>query len=94
MLPSRSPDVYLAVRAEGATTPQQMGGDSYISLSGSGPVQEDVCSAELNVLKDQLRQAEEMAQRVQREVLAAAPPTDPHRVSDLSVTHFSQYKVY
>lgn len=94
MLPSRSPDVYLAVRAEGAATPEQVGGDSYISLSGSGPVQEDVCSAELDVLKVQLRQAEETAQRVQREVPPAAPPTDLHHINELSVTHLSQYKVY
>lgn len=85
--------MYLAVRAECATTPEQMGGDSYISLSGSCPVQEDVCSAELDVLKVQLRQAEETAQRVQREVPPAAPPTDPQRVNDLSVTRLSQYKV-
>lgn len=86
--------MYLAVRAEGATTSEQMGGDSYISLSGSGPVQQEVCSAELDVLKVQLRQAEETAQRVQREVPPAAPPTDPHRITDLSVTHLSQCKVY
>lgn len=94
MLPSRSPDVYLAVRADGASTPEQIGGDSYISLSGPGPVQEDVCSAELDVLKVQLRQAEEAAERVQREVPPAAPPTDPHCINDLSVTYLSQYKVY
>lgn len=82
--------MYLAVRAEGATTPEQVGGDSYISLSGSGPVQEDVCGAEqLDVLKVQLRQAEETAQRVQREVPPTAPPTDSHHINDLSVTHLS-----
>lgn len=66
--------MYLAVRAEG----NQVNADSYISLSQSGPepqeeldsspVQEEVCSSELQVLKVQLRQAEETAHRVQREV--------------------------
>ncbi|XP_022611539.1 coiled-coil domain-containing protein 136 isoform X1 [Seriola dumerili] len=55
--------------------------DSYITLSQAGPghqdrppedldlssVQDMVCSSELNVLKVQLREAEETAQRVQRE---------------------------
>uniref|UniRef100_UPI0037E6FB08 coiled-coil domain-containing protein 136 isoform X2 n=1 Tax=Semicossyphus pulcher TaxID=241346 RepID=UPI0037E6FB08 len=68
-------DVYLAVRGEGHTQPEQedqVKADSYITLSQSGPeesstVQEDVCSSELRVLKAQLRQAEETAHNVQRE---------------------------
>lgn len=60
----------------------QVKADSYITLSQSGPehqdqapedpdsssVQETVCSSELSVLKVQLREAEETAQKVQREV--------------------------
>ncbi len=63
----------------------QVKSDSYITLSqsstehqerppedpDSSSVQERVCSSELNVLKVQLRQAEETAQKVQREVPAA-----------------------
>lgn len=63
----------------------QVKSDSYITLSQSGTehqdrpledpdsssVQEKVCSSELNVLKVQLRQAEETAQKVQKEVPAA-----------------------
>ncbi|XP_069580265.1 coiled-coil domain-containing protein 136-like isoform X2 [Brachyistius frenatus] len=66
-------DVYLAVRAEGGAEREQhdQQKDSYITFSQSGPepgggasslVQEDV-----SVLKVQLRQAKEMAQKVQRE---------------------------
>uniref|UniRef100_A0A3Q3EMU7 Coiled-coil domain-containing protein 136-like n=1 Tax=Labrus bergylta TaxID=56723 RepID=A0A3Q3EMU7_9LABR len=73
---SRCDDVYLAVRGEGDSKPEQedqVKADSYISLSQSGPedqeeVQEEVCGSELNVLKEQLREAEETAQKVQREV--------------------------
>lgn len=73
--------MYLAVRVEGDTAPEsddQVKADSYITLSQSGPehredpVQEEVRSSELEVLKVQLRQAEETAHRVQREVPAAA----------------------
>ncbi|XP_040008530.1 coiled-coil domain-containing protein 136-like [Xiphias gladius] len=70
-------DVYLAVRVEGHTECERedrMKPDSYITLSQSGPerqdrppVQERVCSSELNVLKVQLKEAEETAQKVQRE---------------------------
>ncbi|XP_070785446.1 coiled-coil domain-containing protein 136 [Enoplosus armatus] len=73
-------DVYLAVRVEGDTKREQddlVKADSYITLSQSGPerqddpdspsVQEEVCSSELNVLKVQLKQAEETAHKVQRE---------------------------
>ncbi|KAM6961766.1 uncharacterized protein LKV04_020735 isoform 1-T1 [Tautogolabrus adspersus] len=68
-------DVYLAVRGEGDSKPEQenqVKTDSYISLSQSGPedqdlAQEEVCSSELSVLKEQLREAEETAQKVQRE---------------------------
>ncbi|XP_044042719.1 coiled-coil domain-containing protein 136-like isoform X2 [Siniperca chuatsi] len=71
-------DVYLAVRVEGGIKCErddQVKADSYITLSQSGPpedpdsssVQEEVCSSELNVLKVQLRQAEETAHKVQRE---------------------------
>ncbi|XP_040885624.1 coiled-coil domain-containing protein 136-like [Toxotes jaculatrix] len=71
--------VYLAVRAEGDTEREpddQVKTDSYISLSQPGPehhedpdssVQEKVCSSELKVLKVQLREAEETAQKVQRQ---------------------------
>ncbi|XP_026183180.2 coiled-coil domain-containing protein 136-like [Mastacembelus armatus] len=56
-------DVYLAVRAEGDTECEQMKTtDQYIALSQSGPELQD-----LNVLKVQLREAEEVAQKVQRE---------------------------
>lgn len=80
LLLNRGDDVYLAVRAEGDTNREQedqMKADSYITLSQSGPeqqdpdppsVQEKVCSPELKVLKVQLRQAEQTAQKVQREV--------------------------
>lgn len=70
--------MYLAVRGEGGTEHQQdvqVKVDTYITLSQSEhqdldscSVQKDVCSSELNVLKVQLRQAEETAQKVQREV--------------------------
>ncbi|XP_042259017.1 coiled-coil domain-containing protein 136-like isoform X1 [Thunnus albacares] len=74
-------DVYLAVRAEGNTKrvqDDQVKNDAYITLSQSDPehledvdsssVQEDVGSSEeVNVLKVQLRQAEETAHKVQRE---------------------------
>lgn len=76
--------MYLAVRVEGNTIPEQddqARADSYISMSQSGPepraepdsssVQEEVCSSELDVLKVQLRRAEETAHQVQREVPAA-----------------------
>lgn len=71
---NRCDDVYLAVRAEG----DQVKTDAYITLSQSGPEHlQDVDSSsvrdvgdseELNVLKVQLRQAEETAHKVQREV--------------------------
>ncbi|CAN9508346.1 unnamed protein product [Ophioblennius macclurei] len=57
-------DVYLAVRAQG----DQVKADPYISLSQSGPEipdQQDQSSKEIQVLKVQLRQAEETAHRVQ-----------------------------
>ncbi|KAK2882788.1 coiled-coil domain-containing protein 136-like isoform X2 [Channa argus] len=75
-------DVYLAVRVEGDTErDEQVKTDTYISLSQSGPERQDrppedldltsaqemVCSSELNILKVQLREAEETAQKVQRE---------------------------
>ncbi|XP_028250336.1 coiled-coil domain-containing protein 136-like isoform X3 [Parambassis ranga] len=70
-------DMYLAVRGEGGTEHQrdvQMKVDTYITLSQSEhqdldscSVQKDICSSELNVLKVQLRQAEETSQKVQRE---------------------------
>lgn len=83
LLLNRCEDVYLAVRVEGDTKGEQddrAKADSYISLSQSGPEhrgrppQEDpeVCSSELSVLQVQLRQAEEAAHKVQREVTAAA----------------------
>uniref|UniRef100_A0A3Q1EX72 Coiled-coil domain-containing protein 136-like n=1 Tax=Acanthochromis polyacanthus TaxID=80966 RepID=A0A3Q1EX72_9TELE len=68
-------DVYLAVRVEGDTEQvDQVKADSYITLSQSSPDQQDSDSSlvpedvsELNVLKVQLKQAEETAQKVQRE---------------------------
>lgn len=74
--------MYLAVRAEGDTErvqDDQVKADAYITLSQSGSphlqdvdsssVQDDVGgSEELDVLKVQLRQAEETAHKVQREV--------------------------
>ncbi|XP_023152499.2 coiled-coil domain-containing protein 136-like isoform X2 [Amphiprion ocellaris] len=68
-------DVYLAVRVEGDTEHvDQVKADSYITLSQSSPDQQDSDSSsvledvsELNVLKVQLKQAEETAQKVQRE---------------------------
>ncbi|XP_049895358.1 coiled-coil domain-containing protein 136-like isoform X2 [Epinephelus moara] len=65
-------DVYLAVTD---TEHEQVKADSYITLSQSGPEQQDrpsedeekVCSSELNVLKVQLRRAEDTAHRVQTE---------------------------
>ncbi|XP_071358748.1 coiled-coil domain-containing protein 136-like isoform X2 [Trachinotus anak] len=69
-------DVYLAVRVEGNTEREQEDqGKAYITLSQDRPpqdvdswsVQEQVCSSELKVLKVQLREAEETAQKVQRE---------------------------
>ncbi|XP_030296507.1 golgin subfamily A member 4-like isoform X2 [Sparus aurata] len=71
-------DVYLAVRVEGDTKREQddqVKADSYITLSQSGPepteepdsssVQEKV--PEINILKVQLRQAEDTAHKVQSE---------------------------
>lgn len=79
LLLNRCEDVCLAVRVEGNALPEQV--YSYISLSRSGPepreepdsssVQEEVCGSELEVLKVQLRRAEETAHQVQREVPAA-----------------------
>lgn len=72
-------DVCLAVRAEGHTLPvqhQQVKSDSYITVSQSrpepqeDPVQDEESGSELDVLKVQLRQAEETAHWVQREVPA------------------------
>uniref|UniRef100_A0A3P8UAI3 Coiled-coil domain containing 136b n=1 Tax=Amphiprion percula TaxID=161767 RepID=A0A3P8UAI3_AMPPE len=82
-------DVYLAVRVEGDTEHvDQVKADSYITLSQSSPDQQDSDSSsvledvsELNVLKVQLKQAEETAQKVQREVPAAVVPGCPTRWS-------------
>uniref|UniRef100_A0A3Q1G897 Coiled-coil domain-containing protein 136-like n=1 Tax=Acanthochromis polyacanthus TaxID=80966 RepID=A0A3Q1G897_9TELE len=82
LLVNRCDDVYLAVRVEGDTEQvDQVKADSYITLSQSSPDQQDSDSSlvpedvsELNVLKVQLKQAEETAQKVQREVPAAAVP--------------------
>ncbi|KAG7232437.1 hypothetical protein INR49_008857 [Caranx melampygus] len=75
----RCDDVYLAVRLEGDTEQEDQGkSDSYITMSQVGGVQDrapedpgsssvPVCSSELNVLKVQLKEAEEAAQKVQRE---------------------------
>ncbi|XP_030006266.1 coiled-coil domain-containing protein 136 [Sphaeramia orbicularis] len=70
-------DVYLAVRVEGQTECEQndqVKSDAYITLSQSGPEHQegqrdsDLSSVqELSALKIQLRQAEETAQKVQRE---------------------------
>ncbi|XP_049423433.1 coiled-coil domain-containing protein 136-like isoform X2 [Epinephelus fuscoguttatus] len=65
-------DVYLAVTD---TEREQVKADSYITLSQSSPEQQDrppedeekVCSSELNILKVQLRRAEDTAHRVQTE---------------------------
>lgn len=79
--------------------------DSYITLSQSGTehqdrpledpdsssVQEKVCSSELNVLKVQLRQAEETAQKVQREVRAAVITKLLVYVRDLCVQSLCGY---
>ncbi|KAM4569791.1 coiled-coil domain-containing protein 136-like isoform 2-T2 [Odontesthes bonariensis] len=63
---------YLAVKVQD----EQLKVDSYITLSQPGPeqndldpsvVQEDQCSSEISILKVQLKQAEETAQKVQRE---------------------------
>lgn len=65
----------------------QVKADTYITLSQAAPeqqerplqapdsssIQEKVCSSELDVLKVQLRQAEETARHVQREVTALQP---------------------
>lgn len=86
LLLNRCDDVYLAVRAEGDTTPEpddQMKADSYITLSQSAPeqdpdsslVREEFCGSELEVLKVQLKQAEETAHRVQKEVPQAVCST-------------------
>lgn len=78
---NRCDDVYLAVRVEGHTHPvqdQQVKTDSYITVSQSRPepqedsVLEEVSGSELDVLKVQLRQAEETAHWVQREVPAVS----------------------
>lgn len=71
---NRCDDVYLAVRVKGHTHPvqdQQVKTDSYITVSQSRPEpQEEVSGSEVDVLKVQLRQAEETAHWVQREVPA------------------------
>lgn len=69
----RCDDAYLAVRVQGnSDSNEQVKTDSYITLSRSGPKQQDldpsVVQDEINVLKVQLRQAEETAQKVQKEV--------------------------
>lgn len=69
---NRCDGVYLAVRAEGHDQ-DQVKTDSYITVSQSRPepqVQEEGSDSELDVLKVQLRQAEETAHWVQREVPA------------------------
>ncbi|XP_012732206.2 coiled-coil domain-containing protein 136 isoform X2 [Fundulus heteroclitus] len=63
---------YLQVRAEGEAEEKELpDADSYISLSQSGPrLPEPDCSVvqdEIRTLKVQLRQAEEMAQKVRQE---------------------------
>ena len=72
--------------------------DSYITLSQPGPeprdrnpedvdsglVRDKICSSELSVLKVQLREAEETAQKVQRQV---------RRQQTLAVTRFSTKSV-
>ncbi|KAM6895660.1 sarcolemmal membrane-associated protein-like [Xenentodon cancila] len=70
-------EAYLAVREEAGTELDDGAkADSYITLSQSGPgsqvldsaaVHEDDSSSEISILKVQLRQAEETAQKVQRE---------------------------
>lgn len=78
LLLDRCDDTYLAVTVEdGAELDDSVKADSYITLSQSGPghqildpeaVQDDDNSSEISVLKVQLRQAEETAQKVQIEV--------------------------
>lgn len=66
--------MYLAVTAQGKTAPEQdvqVRTDSYITLGSS--VKEEVCNLELEVLKVQLKQAEDTAHRVQREVGPSGP---------------------
>lgn len=86
LLLNRCDDAYLAVRAEGDTKPEpddHMKADSYITLSQSVPEQdpdsssvpEELCGSELEVLKVQLKQAEETAHRVQKEVPQAVCST-------------------
>lgn len=74
-LANRCDDVYLAVRVEGGTEHEkdrQVKADSYITLSQSRPEQDPSdLQEEIGVLKLKLRQAEETAQRVQREVRGA-----------------------
>uniref|UniRef100_A0A1A7W6K2 Coiled-coil domain containing 136b n=1 Tax=Iconisemion striatum TaxID=60296 RepID=A0A1A7W6K2_9TELE len=65
-------DAYLAVRMKGNTDQKgQVQMDSYITLSQSGPELKDLTTSvvqdEVSILKFQLRQAEEMAQKVQKE---------------------------
>ena len=73
LLVNRCDDAYLAVKVDD----DQVKVDSYITLSQPGPeqkdldlsvVQDDQCTSEISVLKVQLKQAEEKAQKVQREV--------------------------
>lgn len=70
---NRCDDVYLAVRVEGSTEYEkdnQVKADSYITVFQSRPEQKDSSDIqeEISILKVKLRQAEETAQKVQREV--------------------------
>lgn len=73
LLTLRCADTYLEVSAEEETAhEEQLKADSYISLSQSVPEMQNpessVVQKEIRILKVQLRQAEEMAQKVQHEV--------------------------
>lgn len=70
---NRCDDVYLAVRVEGSTEYEkdnQVKADSYITVFQSRPKQKDSSDIqeEISILKVKLRQSEETAQKVQREV--------------------------
>uniref|UniRef100_A0A3Q4HLH3 Coiled-coil domain containing 136b n=1 Tax=Neolamprologus brichardi TaxID=32507 RepID=A0A3Q4HLH3_NEOBR len=72
LMANRCDDVYLAVRVEGSTEYEkdnQVKADSYITVFQSRPEQKDSSDIqeEISILKVKLRQAEETAQKVQRE---------------------------